>query len=731
LVRAGSVAPSRRAGPTGPTLVDKLEAKRKEQGRSPLAKRILAEMKLCPGGISRIVTDLRAGHPQALVASRARDRRRSVHRRAQGFDARSKAQGVMMSVDARPGALEARCKAKDQAKVVKISGRQMKTRIQLEEEGTEDVGRGTRAQMLPSVEVLTTGTNRDPARVVAHSLSGRSQSAKAQRRKNHKRNQKKNKKEAAKAAAAQESADKSAADEKAPGLVVPEHESETEDPLGPPRPRSYSESESESDDEKDRNPTVGELAAAGRGGASKASNDKDGPPGVFLAAVGVLTAPTAYWTYTATLQVASNVEEVIDSAGFEMTKNIQHMGALWREALSILFTVFVLWATYRLMPREFFRLCGFEREGNLSAPLNDTTTGGRARAARGEARRAQVDQLRTELSRLATSVGRPSSADSADLLTAGDEESENPPGPGGSWGFPSELLTGCLSGLALARVRKKEAKARDALKIMTEKCESLTREVVTTREALQAVSASLGEEIEGLKVELAKAHSGGQPSFAVTKIYATPECADGLVRVADEASHSLHVLVFSLDLKKVVEAICRARTRNVAVWLVGSSDMLRQTGGMKEALALLYSRGVFIKISSKRQHIKAMASDICWQSKAGVDGKEVILLGSFNFTDSSKRNFEILARIECVPPPDGDAWTSLSLRSLTGASQGSTGEDCIATKFYTVFQAIWKAETSAEWSPENDEPTENPTERPRSPSRGRSYPRRRSASPTN
>jgi hypothetical protein len=260
------------------------------------------------------------------------------------------------------------------------------------------------------------------------------------------------------------------------------------------------------------------------------------------------------------------------------------------------------------------------------------------------------------------------------------------------------MLTGCLAGVALKRSQKKEVKASAALKEMTVRCETLSKEVEDSRSNLLYVTSTLETEIrlqEGeirsLKSNLLQAHAELGFTHVAAGLFATPECPGAVVRVFENARYSIHLLCFSFDHPDVIKAAIKARERGVRVKIVGSMDMLRQTRDMPAAFATLFAHGVEIKVSSKRQHIKAVASDIYARVGEEPDGVEALLTGSWNFTEAAMRNFEFLI-----------------LNSLIRAD-GLDNEKDVGKQFRTIFQAIWSAETSQFWNP--DKPIEEAEER--------------------
>ena len=122
-----------------------------------------------------------------------------------------------------------------------------------------------------------------------------------------------------------------------------------------------------------------------------------------------------------------------------------------------------------------------------------------------------------------------------------------------------------------------------------------------------------------------------------------------------------------------------ARDRDLDVQLVFSKDQLGSTLDMRPCLALLHSKGCKLKISSKRQHVKAVGGDIAVRR---ADAVEALDSGSWNLTHAALNNHELLTRIEY----NGD-----------GHRQG---EDSLAS-FYQLFRQIWKANTSSWWHPDS------------------------------
>jgi outer membrane murein-binding lipoprotein Lpp len=334
--------------------------------------------------------------------------------------------------------------------------------------------------------------------------------------------------------------------------------------------------------------------------------------------------------------------------------------------ITVIVAVMVLYALYRMCPRKFFRSTGFELEGNLATKADG------ARLGRASARKERVDLLHSELSRLAGTVvapGPPSVAQSSTPGTPNDNEAEG-------WGFRPSLLAGCLSGLAVRKAQQKEAKVSSTLRRMTEQCEALTKQLEVSKAELEAARAELDVGTEDFDAEVARLRLEVKNCRSVqtgTVLYATPECEQATIQIADDAKKTLQVLAFSFDLDNLVMALNRGRDRQVDVELICSRDMLLQTANMRSALGRLHARGCKIKLSGKRQHIKAIGADTF-----ECEGRSIILSGSFNFTRAATRNYELLVRSEFDMPNE------------------------VPRKFATMFKAIWNGPESVAWSPDTE-----------------------------
>ena len=129
--------------------------------------------------------------------------------------------------------------------------------------------------------------------------------------------------------------------------------------------------------------------------------------------------------------------------------------------------------------------------------------------------------------------------------------------------------------------------------------------------------------------------SAAQPSTGTIQPYICPSdaCAHQLISLIDGAKSSVHVMIYSLTLQEIADALVRAKQRGLDVRVLADKT---QAGISSEKVTYLIAHGVPVKI------VDIPGYGIFHHKVTIVDGN-IVALGSFNYTENaSERNAENL-----------------------------------------------------------------------------------------